>query len=64
MVTKRATTRQTVVKNPRMDAHELLLSPLAYMAPDRILDGLSDEQSAERVPGASHSIAEIVAHLV
>jgi len=47
-----------------MDATELLISPIAHMPPRRALDGLSSEQSGMRVPGASHSIVEIVAHIV
>jgi uncharacterized damage-inducible protein DinB len=47
-----------------MDREELLLSPMAYMAPSRLLDGLSAEDAARRVPGVSHTIVEIVAHMV
>jgi uncharacterized damage-inducible protein DinB len=47
-----------------VDAHELLVSPLAYMPPARILDGLSQEQAAVRPPGASHSVLDIVAHVI
>ncbi len=34
------------------------------MPPARLLDGLTAAQAEARVPGAPHSIAEIVAHLV
>lgn len=47
-----------------MNGQELLLFPVAYLPPPRILDGLSAAQSELRVPGASHSVVEIVAHLV
>ena len=47
-----------------MDATELLISPIAHMPPAGILDGLSGEQAGLRPPGATHSIVEIVAHLV
>lgn len=47
-----------------MDRKELLLSPLAYMPPPRVLDGLDPGESARAVPGAPHSIVEILAHLV
>jgi uncharacterized damage-inducible protein DinB len=47
-----------------MDATELLLSPVAYMPPPRILEGLSAAQSEIRVTGASHSVVEILAHIV
>lgn len=47
-----------------MDAHELLIEPGAYMAPAKVLDGLSAEQAGARVAGAPHSAVEILAHLV
>jgi uncharacterized damage-inducible protein DinB len=47
-----------------MDARELLVSPIAYMPPARILDGISSSQSGARLPGAAHSVIEIVAHMV
>jgi uncharacterized damage-inducible protein DinB len=47
-----------------MHARELLLEPIAYLPPPRILDGLSAAESEARVPGASHSVVEVVAHLV
>ena len=34
------------------------------MPPARILDGLSGAQSGTRAPGASHSVVEIVAHMI
>jgi uncharacterized damage-inducible protein DinB len=42
---------------------EFLISPMAYLAPDKVLEGLSAELAETRVAGAPHSIAEIVAHL-
>ena len=47
-----------------MVASELLLSPMAYMPPPRVLSGLSAAQSGVRVSGASHSVVEITAHMV
>src|SRR5262245_4084199 len=47
-----------------MDREELLLSPIAYMPPERLLDGLSPDDASRRIPGVSHSIVDIVAHLV
>lgn len=47
-----------------MDATELLISPVAHMPPAGVLDGLSGEQAAARVPGVSHSAVEILAHMV
>ena len=46
-----------------MHARELLLEPVAFLAPARALEGLSPELADRRVEGVSHSIAEIVAHL-
>lgn len=42
----------------------MLLSPFAYMPPPRLLDGLTGAQAEARVAGASHSVVEILAHLV
>lgn len=47
-----------------MDAHELLVAPVAYMAPAKVLQGLAAEQAGARAPGAPHSVAEIVAHMI
>lgn len=47
-----------------MHRDELLTSPLAFMPPARLLDGLSPEDAARKIPGANHSIVEILAHLV
>ncbi len=47
-----------------MNRKELLLSPLAYMPPTKLLAGLEPGESARAIPGASHSIVEILAHLV
>ena len=46
-----------------MNAHELLTEPIGFLAPARALEGLSPELADRRIDGASHSIAEIVAHL-
>lgn len=46
-----------------MAIRELLLETFAFMPPGRALAGLSAEDASRRVPGASHSIAEIVAHV-
>jgi uncharacterized damage-inducible protein DinB len=47
-----------------MSPQEMLLAPFAYMPPGKLLDGLTAAQAARRVPGAPHTIVEIVAHLV
>jgi uncharacterized damage-inducible protein DinB len=46
-----------------MHARELLLEPLAFLAPARAVDGLSPELAERRVDGVNHSVAEIVAHM-
>ena len=46
-----------------MHARELLLEPIAYLAPVRALEGLTPELAERRVEAVNHSIAEIVAHL-
>lgn len=47
-----------------MNARELLAEPMEYLAPARALEGLTTELADRRLPGAGHTIAEIVAHLV
>jgi uncharacterized damage-inducible protein DinB len=47
-----------------MHARELLISPVAHMPPAHILDGLASDRSAVRPPGVSHSVVEIVAHML
>jgi uncharacterized damage-inducible protein DinB len=46
-----------------MTARELLIEPVEFLAPEGVLDGLSPDLADRRLAGASHSIAEIVAHL-
>ena len=46
-----------------MNPRELLTEPIGFLAPARALEGLSPELADRRMDGASHSIAEIVAHL-
>jgi uncharacterized damage-inducible protein DinB len=46
-----------------MNLREFLVSPLAHLAPAKILDGLDAEAAESRIRGAPHSIAEIVAHV-
>ena len=47
-----------------MDASELLVTPIAHMPPARALDGLTSEQAGVRVSSSSHSVVEILAHMV
>jgi uncharacterized damage-inducible protein DinB len=46
-----------------MHARALLLEPIAYLAPASAIDGITPEQAEQRVSGANHSIAEILAHM-
>ena len=46
-----------------MSVRELLVETLAHIPPASALDGLTAAAAEERVPGANHSIAEIVAHV-
>jgi uncharacterized damage-inducible protein DinB len=46
-----------------MNAHEFLIAPIGYLAPDKLLDGLSATQAEQRAREGLHSVAEIVAHL-
>ncbi len=47
-----------------MNRKELLLNPLAYMPPPKLLADLEPADAARVIPGATHSIVEILAHLV
>ncbi|MGJ5816733.1 DinB family protein [Paludibaculum fermentans] len=47
-----------------MHRDELLASPLAFMPPARLLDGLTPEEAARPITGVKHSIVEILAHMV
>src|SRR4051794_4734310 len=47
-----------------MNRRELLLSPISYMPPPQLLDGLSPEDAARRIPRGSPSVVEIIGHLV
>jgi uncharacterized damage-inducible protein DinB len=46
-----------------MAVRELLIDTLAHIPPASALDRLTLEEAERRVPGANHSIAEIVAHM-
>ena len=46
-----------------MSAREWLIETIAHLAPAKALEQLTPEQAERRVPGANHSIAEIVAHM-
>jgi len=47
-----------------MERDELLFGAHAFLPPAQVLAGLSPDNASRRIPGVSHSIAEIVAHLV
>lgn len=46
-----------------MDPRPLLIDTLPFLGPRPALDGLTAELADRRVPGAPHSIAELVAHM-
>jgi uncharacterized damage-inducible protein DinB len=46
-----------------MDARHLLLDTVVHLPPPRVLEQLETADAERRLPGASHTIAEIVAHL-
>ena len=46
-----------------MNYREHLSSSVAYLAPAKALEGLATEDAERRLSGATHSIAEIVAHM-
>lgn len=46
-----------------MDPRPLLVDTVPYLSPRHALEGLAPDVAGRRVSGASHSIAEIVAHL-
>ena len=46
-----------------MNPRELLIETYPHMPPPRALEQLATEQAERRLPGATHTIAEIVAHL-
>jgi len=46
-----------------MAARDLLISTMEYLAPEKLLAGLTGAQAAERIGSTPHTIVEIVAHL-
>jgi uncharacterized damage-inducible protein DinB len=49
--------------DPVMHTRELLADPTAYLSPRLALDGLAPELADRSLPGAPHTIGEIVAHM-
>jgi uncharacterized damage-inducible protein DinB len=47
-----------------MHAGEMLTEPIIYLAPAKALDGLTPEQAERHVSGATHSIAQVLAHVM
>src|SRR5262245_32883539 len=47
-----------------MTPRELLIDTLAYIPPSRAIEALTPQDAERRVSTATHSIAEIVAHLI
>ena len=46
-----------------MNLRDFLSSPVTFLAPEKALDGLDATAAEAHLPGAPHSIAEIVAHM-
>ena len=46
-----------------VDIREFLVEPIGYIPPARALEGLSPADAERRIPGANHSVAEVVAHM-
>ncbi|BDC48289.1 hypothetical protein F183_A06050 [Bryobacterales bacterium F-183] len=46
-----------------MNFEEFLQSPMAYLAPEKALEGLTAQQAETKPHDAPHSIAEVVAHM-
>ena len=42
-----------------MNAHEFLVSPIGYLAPDKLLDGIDAGDAERRIKDGLHSVAEI-----
>ena len=47
-----------------MTSHELLVEPIVHITPAKALEGLSPGDAERHLPGANHSVAEIVAHMM
>jgi uncharacterized damage-inducible protein DinB len=47
-----------------MTEHELLIETTPFMTPGAIVDAIDESDAERRVPGAPHSIAEVVAHMI
>ena len=48
---------------PAVNLREFVISPIAYLPPEKALEGLSAADAERHVTGVQHSVAEIVAHL-
>jgi uncharacterized damage-inducible protein DinB len=46
-----------------MHPRELLIDTYPHIPPDRALEDLTSDEAERRLPGAPHSVAELVAHL-
>jgi uncharacterized damage-inducible protein DinB len=47
-----------------MHPRELLTDTTPYLSPRDVLDGITADEAEWRIPGAPHTIAEIVAHML
>ena len=46
-----------------MNTREFLIAPIAYLAAEKAIDGLSAADAERHVTGVAHSVAEIIAHV-
>ena len=46
-----------------VNIREFLISPLGYLAPEKVIEGLRAADAERRVTGVAHSVSDIVAHL-
>jgi uncharacterized damage-inducible protein DinB len=49
--------------DPAVNIREILNEPIAFIPPARALEGLLAADAERRIPGANHSVAEVVAHM-
>jgi uncharacterized damage-inducible protein DinB len=55
--------RDALQYDPSVNIREILIEPTGYIPPALALEGLSAADAERRIPGANHSVAEVVAHM-
>jgi uncharacterized damage-inducible protein DinB len=46
-----------------VELREFLVSPVAYLAPEKAIEGLTTADAERRLSSVQHSVAEVIAHL-